>query len=357
MRATRVVRYEGPGDLRLDTAEIPEPAAGDALLRVLNCGICGTDLHIYEEGWHGTPGMTLGHEFAAEVVAAPGVEGVAEGDRVVVNPMLVCGECDACRAGEQQLCGARVGVIGLTEQGAFADYVLVPNARLGIELFEVPAGVSDAAAALTEPLAVGLHAVERSHVRPNDHVVVYGAGTIGLCVTRWLAVGGTVRGIIVVDPLPLRREAAMAHGATIALDPFDKLYATSLAAELSGAASPGRADVVIDCAGAPGVLKSALGAVRAGGTLTLTAAVMGDDSVSANRVLLKEVTVMSAMSYTGPEFRRALDHVGEWGADVERLVTHRFGLGDAIAGFDAQRDRESSLKVLIVADDDRGGRL
>jgi threonine dehydrogenase-like Zn-dependent dehydrogenase len=344
-----VLRYQGPGRLLLDTVEIEEPGEGDALLRMVNCGICGTDLHIYEEGWHAWPGMTLGHEFSAEVVAAPGVEGVAAGDRVVVNPMLVCGECEACKAGEQQLCSARRGVIGLTEGGAFADYVLVPNARLGIELFRIPVGVSDAAAALTEPLAVGLHAVERSQVKPSDHVIVYGAGTIGLCVTRWLAVG-TARGIIVVDPLPMRREAAMAHGATIALDPFDDLYEASLSAELNDALSPGRADVAIDCAGAPAVLKDALGLIRAGGTLTLAAAVMGDDSLAANRVMLKEVTVMSAMSYTGPEFKRALDHVAEWGADVETLVSHRFDLSDAIAGFDAQKDRGTSLKVLIAND-------
>src|ERR1700753_2518794 len=104
MRSTRVLRYQGPGELRLDTEEIAEPGPGDALLRMLHCGICGTDLHIYEEGWHAWPGMTLGHEFSAEVVDAPGVEGVGPGDRVVVNPMLVCGECPACKAGEQQLC-------------------------------------------------------------------------------------------------------------------------------------------------------------------------------------------------------------------------------------------------------------
>lgn len=350
MRSSRVLRYEGPGQLRLDTIEMSEPAEGDVLLRMLSCGICGTDLHIYEEGWHGTPGMTLGHEFSAEVVAAPGVEGVAEGDRVVVNPMLVCGECEACKAGEQQLCRARRGVIGLTEGGAFADYVLVPQARVGIELLPIPSGVSAAAAALTEPLAVGLHAVERSGVQPTDNVVVYGAGTIGLCVTRWLAVG-TVQGIVVVDPLPMRREAAMAHGATVALDPFDDLYEASLSAELTDAGSPGRADVVIDCAGGRGVLKSALGVVRAGGTLALAAAVMGDDSLSANRLLLKEITVISAMSYTGPEFKRALDHVAEWGPDVESLVSHRFSLADVIAGFDAQCDRETSLKVLIATED------
>jgi 2-desacetyl-2-hydroxyethyl bacteriochlorophyllide A dehydrogenase len=354
MRSSRVLRYEAPGRLRLETVEMPEPAPGDALVRMLSCGICGTDLHIFEEGWHATPGMTLGHEFSAEVVAAPEVAGVDAGDRVVVNPTLSCGRCAACVAGQQHLCHERRGVIGITEGGAFADYVLVPQARLGQELLPIPAGVSDEAAALTEPLAVGLHAVELSDVKPEDHVVVYGAGTIGLCVTRWLAVEG-VQGIVVVDPLQIRRQAAMVQGATAALDPFDDLYSAALAAELTDASRPGKADVVIDCAGARAVLDGALSIVRPGGALTLAAVLIGDDSLSNNRILLKEVTVRGAMSYNGPEFERALGHVAEWGSDVESLVSHRFTLAEAIAGFHAQIDRETSLKVMIATEGAGGG--
>jgi len=348
---TRVVRYDAPGAIRLDDGEIAEPQPGDAVVRMGSCGICGTDLHIYEHGWHATPGMALGHEFAGEVVAAPGVEGVSVGDRVVVNPTLSCGHCPACRAGRQHMCHQRRGVIGLTVGGAFADYVLVPGARLGLELLAIPDTVSDEAAALTEPLAVGLHAVELAGARPGQHVVVYGAGTIGLCATRWLAAAAARA--IVVDPIALRRDAALAQGATTVLDPHADGYSDDLAAALAGAAWTGRADVVIDCAGAPGLLDEALSVVAPGGSLGLAAVGMGEYALSANRVVLKEVAVHGAMSYTAPEFERALAHVVEHAEDVRSLVSHRFPLTDALAAFDTQRDRAGSLKVMITGD---GGR-
>jgi threonine dehydrogenase-like Zn-dependent dehydrogenase len=345
---TRALRYDAPGEILLEEGEIVDPAPGDALVRMRACGICGTDLHIYEHGWHATPGMRLGHEFSAEVVAAPGVDGVSAGDRVVVNPTLSCGHCPACRANQQHMCHERRGVIGLTVDGAFADYVLVPGARLGLELLAVPDGVSDEAAALTEPLAVGLHAVNLAGAQPGQHVVVYGAGTIGLCATRWLAAAAAHP--IVVDPIALRREVALAQGATVALDPGADGYADELAAALAPAAWAGRADVVIDCAGAPGLLDEALSVVSPGGTLGLAAVGMGEYALSANRVMLKEVAVRGAMSYNAPEFERALAHVAEHADDVLSLVSHRFPLTDVLAAFDAQRDREGSVKVMVTGD-------
>jgi (R,R)-butanediol dehydrogenase/meso-butanediol dehydrogenase/diacetyl reductase len=347
VRSSRVLRYVAPHQLQLDVAEMPDPEPGDLLVRVRCCGICGTDLHIYEDGFTVAPGQALGHEFSAEVVDPSGIAGLQAGDRVVVNPTLSCGICRACRDGQEHLCHDRQGVIGLTAGGAFADYVVVPKARLGAEVLPIPDSLSDAVAALTEPLAVGLHAVNVSDIAEADHAIVYGAGTIGLCVVRWLAVEG-VRRIVVVDPLPLRRRAAMLQGAAAALDPFDPEHAAALEAELAGAQKPGKADVVIECAGAPGLVEAAIAVLRPGGRLTLAAVRHGVDGVPSMRVLFKELTVRGAMSYTWAEFAGALEHAVEWGADLETLISHRFALDDALAAFEAQLDRDASLKVMVV---------
>jgi (R,R)-butanediol dehydrogenase/meso-butanediol dehydrogenase/diacetyl reductase len=343
---SRALRFQGPGRLELDTVDVPEPAAGDALVRMRCCGICGTDLHIYEDGWRVSPGQVLGHEFAGEIVSAPDGGGLREGQRVIVNPMLACGECSACRADRQNMCFARRGTIGITEAGAFADYVLVRQARLGRELLEIPDGVSDAAAALTEPLAVGLHAVAVSELEDGDCVVVLGAGMIGLCVTRWLAVEGAQR-IVAVDPLKLRRDAALLHGATAALDPVERSYEQQLRDLLRGARRSGRADVVIDCAGAQGILEQAVSIARPGGRLTLAAVQSGQGCLSAMRMLDKELTARGAMAYTAPDFARSLDHVVEHADGVETLISDRFELADVVAGFHRQLDRENSVKVMI----------
>lgn len=342
MTTTRALVYRAPGELRLEERELPALSPGDALLRVEWCGICGSDLHIFTSGWRVAPGQVLGHEFSATVVQAPGVEGVAPGDRVVVNPLLGCADsgCRACLAGLEHLCQRRRGVLGLTVPGAFADLVVVPGARLGRELRHVPSGVPLDIAALHEPLTVARHAFEVSDVQPADHVVVFGAGAIGLALTRWLVDAGCAA-VIVVDPLAVRREAALRQGADAAVAPGE-----SLEAFLGSAWTPGRADLVIDCAGVAAVIEAGLKAVRPGGRLTLAAVTLGDDAVPSTRVLDKEVTVRGAQGFTVAEHGRAVEALASWTA-APSVVSHRFALEDWADAFAAQLDRDASVKVLI----------
>jgi threonine dehydrogenase-like Zn-dependent dehydrogenase len=341
-RRGRVLVYDAPGRLRLDEVAVPDPAPGDALLRVRWCGICGSDLHVFRTGWRVAPGQVLGHEFSAVVVAAPGVAGVEEGDRVVVNPLLGCadGGCRACQAGLEHLCQRRRGVLGLTVPGAFADYVTVPGARLGRELRPIPEGVDDDLAALHEPLAVGRHAFEVAAPVAGEHALVYGAGAIGLGVVHWLAAAG-VR-TIVVDPVERRRAVALASGADVALAPED-----DPAPSLADAWSAGKADLVVDCAGAAPVLEAALKHVRPGGRVTLAAVHTGPDALSSMRVLDKEVAVRGAQAFTVAEHARSVAALPTWSA-ASSIVSHRFALDDFADAFAAQLDRDASVKVLIT---------
>ena len=184
----RAAVWFGPGELRVVDREAPEAAPGQAVVEVAACGVCGSDLHSFAHGLAVKPGNVLGHEFSGRVVEAPGVEGLAVGDRVTVRPLLPCGECDRCRAGRLQLCeGRRDRDIGYGSPGAFAERVLVPDAIVGRTVFRLPDAVDDVAGALVEPVAVALHAVGVARAGSDDVVLVSGAGTIGLTVTALLA--------------------------------------------------------------------------------------------------------------------------------------------------------------------------
>src|SRR5688572_17642102 len=171
--------YRGKGRFESGSLPMPEPAAGEALLRVRRVGICGTDLHIFQGHLdHRVPhGGIIGHETFADVVSAPASSGFAEGDRVVVEPVQFCGTCRACRMGATYLC-YQLKVLGVDVTGGMQEYWAVPAARL----LKLPDSVSDHDAALIEPLAVATHDVARAEVKADDRVVVFGGGPIGTLI-------------------------------------------------------------------------------------------------------------------------------------------------------------------------------
>ncbi|MCL6649497.1 MAG: alcohol dehydrogenase catalytic domain-containing protein, partial [Chloroflexi bacterium] len=171
--------YEGAGRLRVVTVDEPKPGPDEALLRMRRVGICGTDLHIYQGHLdHRVPrGGILGHETFGEVVTAPAGSGFAPGDRVVVEPLSVCGACRACRMGASYLCYS-LKVLGVDLPGGLQEYWAVPTARL----LRVPAGVPDDVAGVIEPLAVAVHDVRRAGVNADDVVLVFGGGPIGALI-------------------------------------------------------------------------------------------------------------------------------------------------------------------------------
>jgi 2-desacetyl-2-hydroxyethyl bacteriochlorophyllide A dehydrogenase len=329
----RAVEWEAPGRLR--HAERPEPhaEAGQAVIAVAACGICGSDLHSYRDGFAARPGQVLGHEFVGTVVEAPGVEGLAVGERVVVRPLIPCGECDACRRGDPQLCarGLELG-IGYAFDGAFADRVLVPRAVVGLTVFPLPDSVDDRAAALVEPLAVACHAVRRGGDPRRREALVLGAGTIGLGVAAFLRLGGA--SVTVVDPSPLRREAAVSLGARTALD---------TASEQPEADS---FDLVFECAGADATMAAAIRAVRPGGTVVVSALFGRRVEISPDRFSVKEAALVGAFGYRD-EFPEVIDALASGSIDATALISHDLPLDRIDEAFQIQSDPTESLKVLV----------
>jgi threonine dehydrogenase-like Zn-dependent dehydrogenase len=354
----KAVEWEAPGRLR--HVERPEPHAepGQAVVAVDACGICGSDLHSYRDGWAASPGQVLGHEFVGTVVEAPGVEGIAVDERVVVRPMIPCGECDACRRGDLQLCarGLELG-IGYAFDGAFAERVLVPRAVVGLTVFPLPDSVDDRAAALVEPLAVACHAVRRGPDPRGREALVLGAGTIGLGVAAFLRLGGA--SVTVVDPSPLRRKAA---ASLTGRPPTDSATASAPAdRSLDPATAPGAVrtidptaeqpepdsfDLVFECAGADSTMAAAVRAVRPGGTVVVSALFGRRVEISPDRFSVKEAALVGAFGYRD-EFPEVIEALASGAIDAAALISHELPLDQIDEAFQIQADAAESLKVLV----------
>jgi 2-desacetyl-2-hydroxyethyl bacteriochlorophyllide A dehydrogenase len=344
----RAVQYNAPETLELVELETPHAGEGQVVVEVAACGICGSDLHSYSHGVAAQPGQVLGHEFSGRIVEAPGVDGLAEGSRVTVRPLLPCGECERCRAGQIHLC--EVGHsrnIGYGLNGAFAERVLVPHVVLGQTVFPLPDSVQDQGGALVEPLAVGLRAVRQAGDLEGTVTLVLGGGMIGLAATRFAKLRGT-KTLIVADPSPVRRDAAEKLGADVTIDPLTKKI-TDVVREITGPGGFGlgaRADVVIDCAGALAAFAEGLKSVRHGGTMSLTAMYTAKVELNLSRVVEKELRIQGSFAYND-EFPMVIEALRSGDVDPELFISHSFELEDFEKAFRTQLDRDVSLKVML----------
>jgi (R,R)-butanediol dehydrogenase/meso-butanediol dehydrogenase/diacetyl reductase len=339
----RAARWLGPERLELTVLEAPAAGRGQAVVEVAACGICGSDLHSYQHGFAARPGQVLGHEFAGRIVEGGGLE---TGTRVCIRPLIPCGHCERCRAGEIQLCEGGFGdQIGYAARGAFAERVLVPRAQVGETVFVLPDAVDDEAGALVEPLAVGLHAVRLGQPQAGDTAVVFGLGTIGLGVVAFLRLAG-VRTILAFDPSALRRERALELGADAVHDPAAAVEAVRTVTG-SGPFGGARADLAVECAGVGQAFTDATRILRNGGRLVLAAIYGRAFEVNPGRIVEKELTVRGSFAYND-EFGRVIDLLANGAIDASRFISHRFPLERIEDAFRMQLDRERSLKVLVT---------
>lgn len=221
--------------------ELDKPVVkqGEALIKVSSAGICGTDMMIYF-GKHprAKAPLVMGHEFSGVIEEINGESTFNVGDRIVVEPTMSCGKCDACISGNTHVCRT-LGLIGIDNHGGYAEYVAVPLHRL----HKVPDALSDAHAALAEPVAVGIHTVRRSNVKVGDTVVILGAGPIGLLIALTAKLAGANK-IFISDISPYRLKTAEELGF-IALDGRK----VDVVEEVKAATNGVGADVVFEVAG------------------------------------------------------------------------------------------------------------
>ena len=307
----RALVYENPYEMPLREIEPPVAGPDDVIVTVQAAGVCGSDVHGFT-GRTGRrmPGIVMGHEFTG-VVSDTGrnVAEYAPGDRVVVQPLTTCGTCEMCRAGQPNVCVSRT-MIGMHTHGAYAEAVRVPVRQL----YRLPDNVSWETGAMVEPLAVALHAVNRTPFNLMDTVVIVGAGTIGLLTLLAARIKGAGR-VIVTDLSPHRLELAQSLGADVVVNiaQQDALAAVNEVTNGKGA------DAAIEAVGMSATVQQALAVIRIGGHITWIGNSAPEVTLNMQQVVTREITIHGTYGFN-QEFGLAIEALRLGRIDVSPLI-------------------------------------
>jgi len=336
-------RIHAKEDLRVEPESEPAVGNGQVLIRLGAGGICGSDLHYYYEGRNGSfvirEPLIPGHE-ASGIVAkvGEGVTRVKPGDKIAVSPSQACGRCDYCREGREHLCRTMrfLGSASLYPhvQGMFAEYFVLGERQC----YPVSGEVSLGELAFAEPLAVGLHAVNRAGELLGKHALVTGGGTIG-CLTVIAARLAGAASVTVSDVLdrPLATARAVGAARTIRGD-----------READALAAP-QFDVAFECSGSFVALKTCVAAAKRGGTIVQVGTLPHEPlPFVVNEIMVKELDLKGAFRW-GIEFDWAVGYIASCRVDVRPLLSGQFPLRDAVKAFALARDKSQSTKVQLVA--------
>ena len=349
-------------DRQLVVADVPapEPGTGEVLVKTLACGICGSDLHAFRHAERfveagrraGNPrvmdlsrDVVMGHEFCAEVVdhGPDTTRALRAGTRVCSRPTLV-------RATGPESIG-----YSNDNPGGYGEYMRLSEALL----LEVPGGLSTEHAAFTEPMAVGVHAVARGRLEPDDAPLVIGCGPVGLAVIAALRLRG-VHPIVAADFSPRRRELALALGADVVVDPAERTpwaswrevavwrdldRAPQLPPWIPG--PPLRPALVFECVGVPGVLDQIMAAAPRGSRVVVVGVCMEPDTIYPLLGISKELNLQFVLGYTPEEFAATLRHIADGAIPVAPLLTGRVGLDGVAGAFEALASPDHHAKILV----------
>src|SRR4030095_5890226 len=336
-------RIHAKEDLRIEPMPQPQAGPGEVLLRLGAAGICGSDLHYYFEGRNGNfvvrEPLIPGHEASAVVAGVgEGVTRVKVGDKVAVSPSHACGRCEYCREGREHLCNS-MRFLGSASrfphvQGMFQEYFVMGERQC----YPVGGDITLGELAFAEPLAVGLHAVNRGGELLGKSVLITGAGTIG-CVTVLAARLAGARKITVSDILDRPLEQARTVGADDTLHP---------GRDADTLAKP-QFDVCYEVSGSFAALKTCMAAVKRGGVVVQVGTLPHEPlPFLVNEVMSKEIDLRGAFRW-GIEFDWAVDYLSTRRVDVRPLLSGQYPLQDAVTPFHAAADKNKSTKVQVVA--------
>lgn len=330
----------GPGDVRVEERAAPCPAAGEVLIRIRACGVCGTDAALYRGEYPAEVPVIIGHEFSGVVAGlGPETRGFRVGDRVTVDPNVVCHACDYCRGGLEHLC-ERVRSMGVHRDGADAELCVMPAANV----YRIPEDLSDEAAAFCEPLACAVHGLDLAGVKLGDTVLVLGAGGMGNLIAQCARDAGAAR-VVVSEPIALRRDRAMENGATHLIDPGCQ----DVVEEIRRVSRFG-ADVVFEAAGNPGLQASTPTLVRKGGTIVWFGVSPQQARVELSPFLVNENELRVLGSYNNQfATARAVSLLAAGRVRVDNLVSHRLPLREYPDAFRLFGGKDT-LKLMVTVE-------
>ena len=346
----KAIRLHGPADLRLEQLPRPaDPGPGQILLRSKAVGICGSDLHTYQDGRIGSTALqgplVLGHEFAGVVDAVD--EKVIDGNGsplqigtpVAVDPAQPCGHCELCERGHPNLCN-NIRFLGLyPDDGALQEHLLVPASTC----FPIPAGTDFGVGTLLETLGVALHAVDLANIRVGDSCAILGAGPIGLCILQIVKLAGA-NPIFVADKFDWRLELARKLGATTTIN-CDRQDTVK---EIEKATQGRGVDVAIEAAWADQSIQQATDLARNGGRLVLVGIPGNDVLILKHSVARRKGLTIRMARRMKHVYPRAIGLLNRGAVDLSSLISHRFPLDRAADAFAMNNRYEKGVVKVII---------
>ncbi len=339
----------GKEDLRLEQLPVPEPAAGEIVVRVRAALTCGTDLKVYRRGYHAKmlqPPIPFGHELAGEVFSVgAGVQQFRVGDRVVALNSAPCGACDFCRWGQENLCDDL-----LFNNGAYAEYIRIPARIVEKNTLPVPDAVALEHAAMTEPLACVLHGIDEIGIRPGRQVVVIGAGPIGLMFIHLAHKMGAE--VIAVVKRAAQAETAKKFGARHAVESITP--AETIAAVRAFTSHERGADAVIEAVATPQTWQWAVEMVRKGGAVNFFGGCAAGTTVEldTNRLHYNNLTLHASFHHRPSVCRRALEWIASGELDCAGFLTAGKPLTEIVSVFSGMMNRSgnaaANIKTVMV---------
>ena len=337
----KALRYLGPGQLAVQEVPAPTISENEVLVKVMACGICGSDVHGYL-GLTGrrTAPMTMGHEFSGQIVESGSLARTFnKGDKVVVQPLNFCGECANCRQGNTNMClnGKLFGVMAI--DGAMAELIAVP----GKLLFKLPEGCSYDEGAMAEPFAVAFGAIKKAGSLKNKKVLIVGAGTIGLCILELVKLQNPEQ-IIVSDLSDVRLKLARELGADRTINPGKEEYLDGVTRFTGGT----MVDVSIEAVGVAATVNQAIKSLKKMGTCLWVGNSAREIEINMQEVVTRALKICGTYIYTHGEFGEVIDIMGAGGVKAERLISKTVSLQEAPDAFKALHGQpDSFIKILI----------
>lgn len=342
MATMKAAVVAGPQRFEIKDVPVPEIEPDGVLVRVRNCGICGSDLHFFRGEFPSAPGLRLGHEISGEVAAfGEHVTGLSEGQPVAIEPVEVCRTCELCMTGRPQLCADRK-LMGTVIPGAFAEYLHVPSYLI----HPLPDAVDFQVGALVEPLAVTVHGLRQVGLEGAERLAIIGAGTVGLMAIIAAQSMGAAD-VFISARYPHQADAAKELGANV-------IEANESSTEAFATAFAGRPpEVVIETVGGHNdTLNEAVTVVAPGGRISILGLFTKAVKLNATAAVLKEALLVGSMTYGRPgtrsDFEVALDIAASRADELRSVITHRVSLDEITRGFEIAADKaQRSIKVTV----------
>ena len=329
-----------PGKIEFREIETPVPKAGEVLIRIMKIGVCGSDIHV----WHGkhpftSYPVTQGHEVSGEIAAlGAGVENLEVGQKVTIQPQVVCGKCYPCRHGKYNLCET-LKVMGFQTTGVASEYFAVDAAKVT----PLPQEMSFDEGAMIEPLAVAVHAVRKFGDMQGMRVAVLGAGPIGILVAQ-AAKGMGAESVLITDISDLRLEKARQCGVDFCVNTRETDFGEAMVSSFG----PDKADVIYDCAGNNVTMGQAIRCARKGSTIILVAVFAGMAEVDLAVLNDHELDLNTTMMYRNEDYLEAIELVRAGKVDLKPLISKHFAFRDYAEAYRyIDENRETTMKVII----------